>query len=409
MYVKKIVCSECGEEYPPDYSEYQCDCDGKGKPEVVYDYGKLREDISKSKLKKRDFNLWRYKEFMPNKNINVTLGEGGTPLQKADRLADELGVDDLYIKNETVNPTASFKDRPISVGVNKAIDSGAENVVTASSGNAAAALSALGAKAGLNVTTFVPGDAPLGKISQLMMYGANVFPVREDDEKGDSTVKMMKRTWKEFGWHPVPSFGTFNPYQLEGGKSMAFEILEQLDYEVPDFVSVPVGGAGLFVGNYKGFRDFERIGFIDEIPRLGAIQASGCAPMVKAWKEKGEMKTWKDPETIAGGLADPYTWDWDIARKGLDKSSGVAEGVDDDLIFEAEKMLAKYEGVFVEPSGAASLAGVMKLLRNGELDKSDTIVVEATGSGFKDIDIVVDNFGKPDVIDPDLEEVEKRI
>ncbi len=409
MYVKKIRCPECGTEYPPDYAEYQCSCKDSGKPEVIYDYDKLKRDITKKKLEKRDFNLWRYKEFMPVQEVNVTLGEGGTPLQKSKRLAEELGVDELYIKNETMNPTASFKDRPISVGVNKAIEAGASNVVTASSGNAAAALSALSARSGLNVTTFVPGETPLGKIAQLLMYGANVFPVREDKEKGDPTVKMMKKTWKEFGWHPVPSFGTFNPYQLEGGKSMAFEILEQLDYEVPDFVSIPIGGAGLFVGNYRGFRDFKKLGFIKELPRLGAIQASGCAPLVEAWKENKDMETWRNPETIAGGLADPYTWDWDVARKGLKETDGLAEEVDDDLIFEAERMLAKYEGIFVEPSGAASLAGVMKLLEDGKLDRSDTIVVQATGSGFKDIDVVVDNYGKPDVIDPEIEEVKRKI
>jgi len=408
MFVEKLVCSKCGEEYSPDSLYFSCPKCGE-RLDVFYDYQKISEALSKDELRKRAPGVWKYMELLPIKDPSkiVSLGEGGTPLIKSKRLAEKLGLRELYIKDETRNPTGSFKDRPIVVGISKVNEFGIKNVVTASSGNAAAALAAYSARLGLNCVAFVPEDAPSEKVSQLRLYGATVVRVKRDGFLGDPTVRMMELAHREFGWAPVPSFGKFNPYQMEGPKTIAYEISEQLDYQVPDWVFIPVGGGGLFAGNYRGFKEFETLGFIDKIPHLVAVQAEGCAPLAKAWKENKPLETWENPKTVAGGLADPYTWDWDLVFKGLKESKGTAEAVNDNRILEAQRLLARYEGIFVEPSGAASLAGLIKMLEEGSIDWGDSIVVEATGTGFKDLKAISTYVEGVPVIEPSLEALER--
>jgi len=408
-FAVSLRCQECGKEYPFESGLYACPECG-GKLEVVYDYEAIKESFSLEKLKSRPWDHWRYIEFLPLDSVHVTLHEGGTWLIRSRRLAEELGLKNLYIKNETTNPTASFKDRPISVGVNRAIELGARVVVTASSGNAAAALTALGARAGLRVVTFVPHDAPAAKLAQLRMLGATVIPVEPvEGELGDPTVKLMRLSWKKYGWHPVPSFGPFNPYQIEGAKTLLMEVMEELGFSVPDQVYVPVGGAGLLSGHIRALDDFRAVGLIDALPRIIAVQPEGNRPFVEAFRRGSEPETWPNPRSIAGGLLDPYTWDWRDGFRALRETGGTAVAVPDDLIWEAQKMLARYEGIFVEPSGAASLAGLMLELREGDVDRSDLIVVEATGSGFKDLDIVVQRTGLPEPIPGTEEALEERL
>ncbi|NJE25238.1 threonine synthase [Thermococcus sp. MV5] len=403
MFVEKLVCSKCGSEFSPASLYFSCPKCGE-RLDIFYDYNKISEIISKDELKKRGPSVWKYTELLPIQDSSkiISLGEGGTPLIRSKRLAEKLGLRELYIKDETRNPTGSFKDRPIVVGISRVNEFGIKNVVTASSGNAAASLAAYSAKLGLNCVAFVPENAPTEKISQLRLYGAMVVRVKRNGFLGDPTVKMMELTHKEFGWAPVPSFGKFNPYQMEGPKTIAYEISEQLNYQVPDWVFIPVGGGGLFAGNYKGFKEFEILGFIDTIPHLVAIQSEGCAPLVKAWKEKKPLETWESPKTVAGGLADPYTWDWDLVFKGLRESKGIAEEVNDNLILEAQRLLARYEGIFVEPSGAASLAGLLRMLDEGHIDKGDSIVIEATGIGFKDLKSISSYTEEVPIIEPSL-------
>jgi len=384
-----------------------------GRLDIYYDYEKVKESMTKDKLAKRPFYQWRYRELMPvanGRNI-VTLGEGGTPLIKARRLAEKLGVKNLFLKDETRNPTGSFKDRGMSVSVSMALEFGYKVTVTASSGNAAAALAAYSAKAGLETYAFVIEEAGYGKVAQLLFYGAKVFRVKGLGQE-DPTVKMMKMTYEKYGWYPSPSFGPFNPYQIEGPKAISYEIVEQLKWDIPDWVFVPVGAAALLTSVWKGFRDFRELGFISDLPRLVAIQSTGNAPFVKAWKEKAEpfkIKPWPKPETIATGLEDPYPWDHDGGLKALEETRGLAEAVSDDLILEAMRLLAKYEGIFAEPSGVASLAGYMKLLENGTIDKEDTVVILITGHGLKDPEIVKKVSGDAPKIEPKLEDFEKTL
>ena len=338
----------------------------------------------------------------------VSLGEGGTPLLESRRLAKELGVGELFIKDETRNPTWSFKDRPMTVGVSKAVEDGATTLASASSGNAAAALAAYCARAGRECFCFVPDIAPMGKIAQLILYGAKVVRLRGLHKGDDPTVRLLRQACAAYGWTPCPSFGPFNPYQAEGPKTLAYEIVEQLEWQVPDVVYVQVGAGGLLGGQWRGFTEFHELGLVDRLPCMVAVQATGCAPLVRAFKEERppfEIRAWDRPHTVAEGLCDPFPWDGDAALKAVRESEGTAIAVGDELILKAQRLLAKYEGIFVEPTGATGLAGLIHRLELGQQDPDETIVVEATGGGLKDPDSALRAVQPPPVINPDLQQL----
>jgi threonine synthase len=400
----------CGHEYAPKRGLYVCGrCEGK--LEVVYDYEAISEKLTRRNLEGRARGVWKYFELLPvesRKNV-VSLGEGGTPLLRANNLGKELGLRHLYLKDETRNPTGSFKDRPMSVGVSKALEFGAEVVVTASSGNAAIALAAYAAKAGIRCYAFVPAKTPGSKIAQISMHGAKVVKV-PGKGRGDPTYELMRTSWKRFGWAPVPSAGAFNPYHWEGAKTISYEICEQLGWKVPDWVIIPTGAGTLLSGNAKGFSDFEKLGLVRGTPKLVAIQAKGCAPIVRAFERDipfEEIETWPNPKTVAGGLVDPFPWDADTALSAIRRSDGTALAVSDEKILEAQKLLARCEGIFAEPSGAAGLAGVKRLLEGGTVDPSDVVVVEITGGGLKDPKTALRISEKPRVVEPGLGRLEK--
>jgi threonine synthase len=408
--ILELRCLRCGRRHRPSRGLYTCGKCG-GKLDVIYDYEAVAAKISRIELSKRRGGVWKYFELLPlarKKNI-VSLGEGGTPLIPARNLAKELKMKYLFLKDETRNPTSSFKDRPMSVGVSKAVEFGARTVVCASSGNAAIALAAYAAKAGIKCYAYVPAGAPESKVAQLLMHGARVVQPKEGGA-GDPTYQLMLQSWKKFGWHPIPSGGAFNPYQPEGSKTISYEICEQLGWQAPDWVIVPTGAGTLLSGNAKGYFEFEQIGLIKGVPRLVAIQAEGCAPIVKAFREGTppyEIPPWPDPRTVAGGLIDPYPWDADTAIPAIKRSGGTAETVNDAEILEAVKRLARSEGIFAEPSGAAGLAGLKKLLDGGVISRSDVVVVEVTGGGLKDVATALKMVERPEVIEPKLEQLQK--
>jgi len=408
--ILELRCLRCGRRHRPSRGLYTCGKCG-GKLDVIYDYEAVAAKISRIELSKRRGGVWKYFELLPlarKKNI-VSLGEGGTPLIPARNLAKELKMKYLFLKDETRNPTSSFKDRPMSVGVSKAVEFGARTVVCASSGNAAIALAAYAAKAGIKCYAYVPAGAPESKVAQLLMHGARVVQPKAGGA-GDPTYQLMLQSWKKFGWHPIPSGGAFNPYQPEGSKTISYEICEQLGWQAPDWVIVPTGAGTLLSGNAKGYFEFEQIGLIKGVPRLVAIQAEGCAPIVKAFREGTppyEIPPWPDPRTVAGGLIDPYPWDADTAIPAIKRSGGTAETVNDAEILEAVKRLARSEGIFAEPSGAAGLAGLKKLLDGGVVSRSDVVVVEVTGGGLKDVATALKMVERPEVIEPKLEQLQK--
>jgi threonine synthase len=296
----------------------------------------------------------------------------------------------------------------MTVGVSKAVELGFHTVVSASSGNAAAALAAYSARAELTCYTFVPEITSPGKIAQLNMFGAHVVRLRGLESGVDPTVTMLKLVCERFGWYPCPSIGLFNPYQAEGPKTMSYEITEQLGWKTPDWIFAGVGGGGLLAGNWKGYQEFRRLGLVEGSPHMVAVQSTGCAPLVRAFEEKMEpnkIVPWQHPDSIATGLMDPYPWDGDVALKALHDSSGTGVTVTNEEILDAERTLAKKEGIFAEPSGVTALSGLIKLVDEDRIPRDDTIVVEITGSGLKDLSVI--GSAEAPLIDPDIEALQK--
>ena len=414
-YVTHLKCPKCGSKYDLSQNPIFCrthDC--TTRIDIFYDYTKLREVLSKKILAKRPLGVWSYFELLPviNRTNIISLSEGGTPLLRSKRLAEHLGLRELYIKDETRNPTWSFKDRPMTVGVSKAKEQGANTLASASSGNAAAALAAYCARAGFSCYCFVPDIAPMGKIAQLLLYDAKVVRLRGLHKGDDPTVKLLREACATYGWTPCPSFGPFNPYQAEGPKTLAYEIIEQLGWKVPDIAYVQVGAGGLLGGQWRGFTDFHTLGLVKHRPRMLAVQAVGCAPLVQAYhtnQDPFNIIPCASPHSVAEGLCDPLPWDGDLALAAVRESKGSAIAVNDDAILQAQKLLAKYEGIFAEPTGVTGLAGLINQLESGTQDPSETILIEATGGGLKDQDVVIQRVSTPPIIDPNLKQLQKAL
>lgn len=385
-----------------------------GRLDIFYDYDSVGKSFDREVLSKRPPDgVWRFWELMPaSKEHAAHLMEGGTPLIRADRLGGRLGMRSLFLKDETRNPTSSFKDRAMAVGVAKAVEMGVSATVTASSGNAAASLAAYSASSGLDCYAFVSEDIARGKVAQLSLYGARLFRVRQVAEGRDPTVEMMLETMKRLGWYPCPSFGPFNPYQLEGLKTIAYEVVEQMGWRSPDFILIPTGSGCLAAGVWKGLRDLYTLGLIADYPGIVPVQPEGNQALVRALRDGRSFKEvvperW--PHSIASGLLDPYPWDGDAVMEGVRTSKGAGVAVSDEEILEAVRALASYEGVFAEPSGAAGVAGLRRLLDEGYIDRSDMVVVLVTGSGLKEVDKLAGQYQDPPLINPDISELSKHI
>ena len=397
-------CIECGKTYDVDEIVYTCECGGL--LEIVYDYEEIKDKVSKENLRKREIGVWRYLEYLPVKDESkiVSLHEGGTPLYRCKNLEKELGVKELYVKNEGANPTGSFKDRGMTVGVTRANELGVDVVGCASTGNTSASLAAYSARSGKKCIVLLPeGKVALGKLAQAMFYGAKVIQVKGNF---DDALDMVKQLAKE---KLIYLLNSINPFRLEGQKTIAYEICDQLNWQVPDRVIVPVGNAGNISAIWKGFKEFEMTGIIDELPKMTGIQAEGAKPVVEAFRKRAKtIVPYKNPETIATAIriGNPVN-----APKALDaiySSGGYAEAVTDEEIVDAQKLLARKEGIFVEPASASSIAGLKKLLEEGIIDRDERIVCITTGHGLKDPDAAIRASEEPIKIECDME-VLKRI
>jgi len=370
-----------------------------GRLDIEYDYDAVSAKLTRTSLKSRGArDVWRYEELLPvRQKFAVKLGEGNTPLIHAKRLGEKLGISKLYLKDETRNPTASFKDRAMAVGIAKAVELGKRDVAIASSGNAAASLAAYSAAAGIRCHAFVPDDAAVGKIAQLMLYGATILTCKQEKEGEDATVQAMLRAVDESEYYPCPSFGPFNPYQVEGPKTISFELYEQHEWDETGWILVPTGSGCLLTGVWKGLQDLRGVGLADSYPRLVSVQPKGNQALTKAINKHlrfDQIVPEAYPESVASGLLDPFPWDGDSALTAIEKTNGAGVSVDDQAIMQAVRDLAAYEGVFAEPSGAAGVAGLRKLIREGVVGRDDTSVVLVTGSGLKEPDKVMSMFLK---------------
>lgn len=400
-------CINCGTRYPIDEVIYFCRKCGDIL-EIKLDYDMATDLLKKSGWRKTPLSVWRYRDLMP---INdpakiVTLNEGGTGLHQCKRLGKALGISQLYVKNEGENPTGSFKDRGMTVGVTKALELGVKSVICASTGNTSASLAAYAAKAGLQCAVLIPsGKIAYGKLAQAIIYGAKVIQVRGNfDQALDIVFKLSEKH------RNIYLLNSINPFRIEGQKSLGFEICEQLDNKPPDRVIVPVGNAGNISAIWKGFTEFHNLGFVKTLPKMTGIQAVGAAPIAEAIKNgSSTIKPVSTPETIATAIRIGAPVSWKKAINAIRDSGGTAETVTDEKILEAQKTLSRLEGLFVEPASASSIAGLKKLVENGTIDKDERIVCVTTGHGLKDPDVAIRMSEKPLEVDADVEAIERAL
>ncbi len=342
----------------------------------------------------------KYRRYLPvtEKTPVISLFEGNTPLIPAKNLLREMGAEfKLYFKYEGLNPTGSFKDRGMTVAVSKAAQAGAEAVICASTGNTAASASAYAARAGMKCVVLIPeGYIAFGKLAQAMIQGAFVISVKANF---DGALPLVKEIADKY---PIALVNSVNPYRIEGQKTGAFEICDQLGRRAPDYNVLPVGNAGNITAYWKGYKEYYEAGMIESLPKMMGYQAEGAAPIVRG-EPVGE------PETIATAIRIGNPASWSGAEEAREESGGIIDSVTDEEILQAYKMLANQEGIFAEPASAASVAGVLKLYQEGTFRKGDLVVCVLTGLGLKDPDRAVAVAQKPQVIDATVEAVVREI
>lgn len=392
----------------PHQVKYVCrDCGYEGLLDIFYDYNRIKKNISKKNLTANpDKSIERYDFILPIKSKKdlPSLKVGGTPLIKSSRLNEYLGLKNVYIKDDTTNPTASFKDRASAIAVAKAKEFKYDTVACASTGNAASSLAGMCASVGFKSIIFVPKTAPEGKVAQLLIYGADVFMINGTyDEAFDFCLQVTEK-------HPWYNRNTgYNPYLLEGKKTSALEICEQLNFNAPDKVIVSVGDGCILAGTYKGFYDFYKLGLIDKIPQIIGVQAEGADPIVKAFNAHKDIVP-QTAHTIADSISVGYPRAGGQALRALYASNGAMISVKDSEILDAIKILARQSGVFAEPAGAAAFAGLLKLKKQNKIKKDEKAVVIITGHGLKDIKTAMSALDKkPKIINPDMREFNKAL
>jgi threonine synthase len=402
-YVRGLKCRLCGKTYPKEPLNF-CTEDF-GPLEVDYDYEAIAESLSRSKIELRPNNMWRYRELLPiDGEPTVGAQVGGTPLVRADRLADALGVERLWLKNDAVNfPTLSFKDRVVSVALSKAREFGFRTVGCASTGNLANSVAANAAAAGLESYIFIPADLEPTKVLGTSIFGAKVIGVRGTY---DQVNRLCTQVAFKYGWGFVNI--NLRPFYAEGSKTMGFEIAEQLGWRTPQHVVVPMAGGSLIGKIHKAFHEMERVGLIiDPECKVYGAQASGCSPISTAVKNGWEThRPVRKPNTIAKSLAIGDPADGFFAAKLIRETGGWAEDVSDPEIAEAMILLARTEGIFAETAGGVTVAVARKLIEQGRIPRNEEIVLCITGNGLKTQDAVADYLEKPTVISPSLEEFE---
>lgn len=397
-------CTICGREYPFGPELMTCPaCGEKGILDIVYDYPEIKRVLSKETLEKDTNNsMWRYRALMPiaGESLADFLRIGWTPLYRSLRLGREIGIEKLFIKDDGLNPTGSLKDRASGVAVAKAIELGYDTVCCSSTGNAASSLAGNAARMGLKTVIFVPERAPVGKVAQLLIFGANVVSVLGDYRQ---TFELSKAAIEKWGFYNRNA--GINPILTEGKKTVALEIAEQLGWKPTDWVAVSVGDGCTIGGVYNGFYDLLQLGMIERIPKILGVQSTGCCPFVDADKRGGELMPAQE-NTLADSIAVGVPRNPKKAQRAVRESGGSWIAVSDDEILSAMRLLGRTEGVFGEPAGVTATAGVKKAAEQGIIKPDESVTVISTGSGLKDVKNAMKAAGEPFRCEPDIKTLE---
>jgi len=396
--VKHAKCVKCGKLYAAAPHLTNCTCGGI--LDIVYDYDYIKSRLSKAILAARqEHTMWRYRELLPVEETTPAppLRVGWSPLYRADRLAEQLGLQALYVKDDGINPTASLKDRASAMAVAKAREAGADVIACSSTGNAASSLAGNAAAAGIKTYIFVPSRAPKGKVAQLMTFGATVISVQGSYE---DTFELSKAAIDRWGWYNRNA--AINPYLSEGKKTVGLEIMEQLNWSVPDYIAISVGDGCTIAGLWKGLKDLYAIGFIDRLPRLISAQAEGCCPLNRAIETGEEWRPMAE-NTLADSIAVGVPRNADKALMAIRESGGLTVNVSDGEIMAAQRLLGRTCGVFGEPAGVAGTAGLKKLCEQGKIPAGATAVSVVTGNGLKDVANAIASCGEPISIPGDMD------
>ena len=399
MQKTHLQCRECKKEYDPTF-KYICD-ECFGPLDVHYNFPSL----TKNTFVNREQTYWRYFELLPitDKSNIVSINAGMTPLVKAEKLGKEIGLNNLYVKNDSVNPTFSFKDRPAGVAVSKAKEFGLASVGCASTGNLAAATAAHAAKADLPCYIFAPSDIEHAKITQALSYGSHYIAV-------DGTYDDANRIAAQVGDSKGVGIVNINmrSYYVEGSKTLAYEVAEQLNWQVPDQLVVPTGSGAMLNAICKGFEELETVSLVDKVSQMhmNCAQANGCAPIVSAFKKNStDVVPVERPDTVAKSLAIGDPGDGRYVLKRLKQFNGIAEESNNKEILDAILLLAKTEGIFTEPAGGVSVAVLKKMVEQGQIDKNEITVCYVTGNGLKATESLMEVLPKPQVMQPDVAKI----
>ena len=394
-----LQCRECKKEYDPTF-KYICD-ECFGPLDVHYEFPYITKDVFAS----REQTYWRYFELLPiiDKSNIVSINAGMTPLVRAEKLGKKIGLNNLYIKNDSVNPTFSFKDRPAGVAISKAKEFGLSSVGCASTGNLASATAAHAAKADFPCYIFAPSDIEHAKIAQALSYGANYIAV-------DGTYDDANRIAAQIGDSKGVGIVNINmrSYYVEGSKTLAYEVAEQLDWQVPDQLIVPTGSGAMLNAICKGFEELETVSLIDKVSKMhmNCAQPHGCAPIVNAFKNNSDdVIPVENPDTVAKSLAIGDPGDGRYVLKRLKQYNGIAQESNNKETLDAILLLARTEGIFTEPAGGVSVAVLKKMVEDGQIDKDETTVCYVTGNGLKATESIMEVLSRPQVMQPDLAKI----
>lgn len=381
--VRNLFCPKCGLTFDIGRVINVCTC---GAPLLVdYDYARAATLLTTESLKSRTRSMWKYKELLPiiDDSNTVTLGEGGTPLLQSAAIGKELGLSHLYFKDESGNPTGSFKARGLSMAVSRAKELKLRRLIIPSAGNAGSALAAYCARAGLQCLIIMPADVPQAFLTDCAYHGAQILLVEGTIK--DCGAEAARRARDE-GWFSVATLR--EPYRIEGKKTMGYELAEQFGYRLPDVIIYPTGGGTGLIGMWKAFDELQKLGWIDSRrPRMVSVQAVGCAPIIRAFEQgKESAEEWQNPSTVAAGLRVPSAIGDFLMLRAIRESVGTAVAVTDEEIIAGTRELAAREGIFSAPEGGATVACLKHLLQSGFAGPSDSIVLFITGSGYKYMD-----------------------